>query len=126
MEKEDKKRTLTQNNSIHKFCELLSEELDNAGLDIKRTLKEEFEIPWSPERVKELLWKPLQEAMLDKTSTTQLTTKEVSKVYEVLNRWLGTKHGLHVPWPSEEDQTNKKTNKKRRGNEPEKRNRIYP
>ena len=52
--------------------------------------------------IKHILWRPFQEVMYQKKSTTELTTKEVSQVYETLNRHLGTKLGIHVPFPSNE------------------------
>ncbi len=65
-------------------------------------LKNEEEMEWNMILVKELLWKKLQEALLKKTSTTQLTKGEVDEVYNVLNRLLGEKFGIHVEFPSEE------------------------
>lgn len=92
-------RTTQQNKAIHVFFELLAEELNNAGLDMKRTLKESVDIPWTATSVKEYLWKPVQESMVGKKSTTELSTTDVNKIYEVLNRHLGEKHGLSVIFP---------------------------
>ena len=61
-------------------------------------------IPWSSESVKTFLWKPIQDAMFNKDSTTELDRKEVSEVYEVLNRHLGEKFGVTVGFPSIEDE----------------------
>jgi len=96
------KRTLRQNASLHLFYELLATELNSSGLDMKKVLKPTIDIPWTQENVKNHLWRPIQEAMLNKESTTELTTKEVSQVYEVLNRHLGEKLKVHVPFPSDE------------------------
>jgi hypothetical protein len=103
MKKEDEKRSLKQNSALHKFFELLADELYISGLDIRRTLKEDFEIPWNPILVKEIMWKGLQKAILNKEHTADLTKKEVDQVYDVLNRWLGEKHHIHVPFPSEDE-----------------------
>ena len=54
------KRTLKQNNALHKFYSLLSDELNTAGLDMVAVLKEGADIPWTPDNVKERLWKPVQ------------------------------------------------------------------
>lgn len=43
-------------------------------------------------------------AQLQKTSTTQLTTKEVDLVFDTINKYLGEKFGIHVPLPSIEQQ----------------------
>lgn len=94
------KRTIQQNRSLHKFCELLAIALNDAGLDMKKTLKEEIEIPWTKESVKEHLWKPIQVVMVDKESTTEMDTVEPSIIYETLNRHLSQKFGISVDWPS--------------------------
>ena len=97
-----KSRTSTQNKALHKYFELLADELNSAGLDMKKTLKQTVDIPWSKETVKDYLWRPIQNAQLEKESTTELTTDEINKVYEVLNRHLGEKLQIHVPFPSSE------------------------
>ena len=97
-------RTPLQNKSIHKYFELLAERLNEAGLDMKAVLKPEVDIPWTEENVKNHLWRPVQMAMLSKQSTTELTTAEISDVYQVINRHLGEKLGIHVPFPSNEHQ----------------------
>lgn len=95
-------RTNLQNRSLHKFCEMLAEELNNAGYDMKATLKEDAEIPWNKDLVKEFLWKPIQKAMVDKTSTTEMDTTDPSKIHEVLMRHLGSKLGInYIDWPSQ-------------------------
>ena len=48
-------RTTKQNASLHKYFQLLSDSLNDAGLDMRRTLKEEIDIPWTPANVKEHL-----------------------------------------------------------------------
>ena len=100
--KEEKKRTLAQNNAMHLWFDLLATELNNAGLTIMKTLKANAEIEWSDVTVKEILFKQLMKSMLHKESTTQLTTKEVSQVSETLIRYLAEKHGLLVEFPSME------------------------
>ena len=82
------KRTIKQNRALHLWFEFLAAALNDAGLDQRTVLKPEVEIPWTPEAVKEQLWRPIQVAMLQKKSTTDLETPEVSKVKEVLVRHL--------------------------------------
>ena len=93
-------RTSLQNASIHKYCELLATALNDAGYDMRRTMKQDVDIPWSPATVKEHLWRVMQIAMLGKESTTKLETGEVSMVYETLSRHLATTRGINVPFPS--------------------------
>ncbi|MFA6989754.1 MAG: hypothetical protein WC197_06775 [Candidatus Gastranaerophilaceae bacterium] len=102
MELKEEKRTITQNNALHLFFTLLAEELNNAGLDMRKTLKQEVEIPWSPQTIKEYLWRPIQIAAIKKQSTIDLNSNEVDIVWNILNRHLGEKFGIYVPFPSEE------------------------
>ena len=81
---------------------MLSDSLNGAGLDLKTVLKPEISINWTPHNIKEYLWRPIQEAMLGKESTTTLNTSDITKIYDVLNRHLGERFGVHVGFPSED------------------------
>lgn len=105
-EPKSKQRTLTQNSALHLFFDLLAETLNDAGFDMKKTLKPEIDISWNRDMVKEYLWRPIQKAMLGKESTTELTKLEVGQVYETLNRFLGEKFAIHVSWPHDPDKEN--------------------
>ena len=98
--KEEQQRTLQQNKALHKYCEMLADALNDSGLDMRKTLKPGIDIPWDKDRIKEFLWKPIQEAMTGKASTTELNTVEPSEIYAVLDRHLSSKFGLHVEWPT--------------------------
>ena len=100
--KEDQQRTVLQNKALHKYFELLATALNDAGWDMKKTLKQEVDIPWTKEMVKEHLWRPIQEIMLAKHSTTEMNTKDPSEIYAVLDRHLSSKTGVHVEFPKDE------------------------
>lgn len=102
----DSQRTAQQNKALHLYLQLLSDELNDAGLDMKKVLKPSVDIPWTVTNAKEYLWRPIQEALLKKESTTELTTAEVSQVWEVLNRHLAEKFGIHVEFPTSEETEN--------------------
>lgn len=93
-------RTNKQNAALHVYFEDVAEALNNAGLDMEKVLElKTVSIPWSKELVKEALWRPIQEAMIDKESTTEMDTKDPSDIYLVLHRHLAEKLGIDVPWP---------------------------
>ncbi len=98
--KEEKQRTLTQNRALHLYFTHLADELNGAGYDIRKTLKPSIDIPWSGKTIKEYLWRPIMEAQLGKKSTTEMSTKDIDKVFDTINRHLGEKFGLHVDFPS--------------------------
>lgn len=91
-------RTIKQNSAMHKFFELVAIALNDRGLTVSKTIK--ADINWSPASVKEVLWKPIQNAVLKKKSTTELTRDELDKVYDVINLALGHKFGIYIPFPS--------------------------
>lgn len=78
----------------------LADMLNDAGYDVMKVLRHDVEIPWTEHLVKDLLWKQLQKAMYDKSSTTELSSGEMQVVYDVLNRYMGEKFKIHCPWPS--------------------------
>ena len=100
----EKQRTNKQNNSMHKYFELLAKALNEAGLDMKKVLKPGVDIPWTKESVKNHLWRPIQEVMSDEESTTDIDTKEPSEIYKVLDRHIAEKFSISVDWPCEESQ----------------------
>ena len=94
------KRTEQQNKALHKGFELLADALNDAGFETKAVLaKKQIDVPWNKELVKELLWRPLMEAARQHESTTELTTAEVSEIWDILNRHLGEKFGVTVDFP---------------------------
>ena len=97
------KRTIKQNASLHKGFELLAEALNDSGYEMKAVLEaKSVDVPWSPATIKEVLYRPIMVAMLDKHSTTELDTTEISDVWDVLIRHLGENFGIIVEFPSDE------------------------
>mgnify|MGYP002640005925 CR=1 FL=1 len=95
-------RTNQQNRALHKYFDLLASTLNAKNLTVDVVLKPDTE--WNKDTVKALVWKPIQEAVLGKQSTTKMTTKEVTEVYDVLNKALGEKLGVHVEFPHIEEE----------------------
>lgn len=99
-DKEHKQRTTQQNKALHLYCKMLSEALNDAGLDMKATLKPEVAIPWTMENVKNSLWRPIQEALTGKHSTIDLDSVNPSDIHAILNRHMAEKFGISIEWPS--------------------------
>jgi len=100
MDKEIKTRTSRQNRALHLYFTHLADELNNAGLDMRKTLKPEIDIAWNNKTVKEYLWRPIMTAQLGKKSTIEMTTSDIDKVFDVITKHLGEKFGLEVEFPS--------------------------
>ena len=81
-----------------------SEQLNDVGLDMRVILKPTYSIPWTKENFHDHVWIPVQKAMYGSDSMTALTKHQVSKIFKVIERELGEKHGLeHVPFPNDEE-----------------------
>jgi len=67
-------------------------------------LKHAVDLDWRKESCKELIWRPIQQALLQKKSTTELEKVwDIDEVYEHLNRHLGQVFGINVPWPTKSE-----------------------
>lgn len=100
IEKIKRKRTNQQNRALHLWFEHVAEQLNNAGMDMRKLIRPEVEISWTPYSVKEYLWRPLQETMTGKKSTTKLNTEEIDTIYEMINRVISERAHVHVPFPA--------------------------
>lgn len=97
-------RTLTQNRAFHLYFTMVAVALNNSGLCINKLIKEDrykADIDWSGDLVKNNLWRPIQLAIYDKKSTTQLEKNEIDRIYNTLNRYLSNM-GISVPFPNAE------------------------
>ena len=95
----EKQRTILQNNALHAYCKEVSDCLINAGIT-QKVLFEGLEVETSPEAVK-MLFRAIGKARYGKDSTAKLTTKEMTEVYDEVNKHI-SKWGISVPWPSSE------------------------
>lgn len=115
VERIEKTRTIPQNRAMHLYFTQLAEALNDAGMDMRAVIRTNVEIPWTPVSIKEYLWRPVQNKSLRKKSTTELTIGEIDKIYEAVNRVVGERTGVHVPFPSIEtleEEANKKVEEK--------------
>ena len=95
-------RTLQQNKAMHKYFYDLANALSDAGFTIEKTLTKPLDVNWTPSSVKEFLWKPVQDALYQLESTTELSASQVTHVYENLNRHIANITGVHVEFPCRE------------------------
>lgn len=96
------KRTWLQNRAMHLYLKMLADALNDAGVDMKSVLnhmKGGFSVMCTMERLKENVWKPMQEAMFQVKSTTKLDTDQVCKVYENVNIFTAREFGVSIPFP---------------------------
>jgi len=93
-------RSLAQNRSLHLYFTMLSNAFNEQGQTVPKVLK--LETKWTPTTVKELLWKPIQQSLVNKKETSKLNKDELNKVYEVLSMALSQKMGIYIEFPNKE------------------------
>ena len=101
IEPRKKTRTNTQNRALHLYLGQLAIALNDSGYDMKRTIKQDVDIPWNTDTAKQYLWGPIQKVVTGLDKTSKADTAQYSAIYEVLNRHMAQKFGVSVPWPSE-------------------------
>ena len=80
-------RSLEQNNALHLWFTQLADEFNEKGIDMRLVIKPDIKIPASPMFLKENIWRPVQIAMFNKKSTTQLfKSKEIDQIYDIINQ----------------------------------------
>lgn len=97
------KRTNKMNRSLHRYCSELATELQNAGVPLE-VFVHLIEADYTMEAVKEV-FRAFARAKFHKSSTADLTTKEIQEVYEEMNRHVA-QFGIHIAWPSIEETDN--------------------
>jgi len=103
-EKKHPQRTVTQNASLHKYCTLLSDGMNDAGYDQRMVIeqfKEGFNIPWTMESVKHI-FRIIAKAMYDCKSTADLDTVQIQEVYRVFDARMSEITGISIAWPSKD------------------------
>jgi len=101
IEKTQRGRTSQQNKSLHLYLTMMANAFNDSGIDNKMlmdTFKQEFSLPVTATFLKEVFRK-IMGGMYDKKSTTELSTTEMVKVYDVFNMGMGEKCGISRPWP---------------------------
>jgi len=96
-------RTTQQNRALYKYFRLVSDALNDAGYEMQEFLtSNKVDVPWSAELIKDVIWRPIQKAALQKNSTAELEKTEIDVVYDIVNRFLAKKD-IQIPFPSLEE-----------------------
>lgn len=93
------KLTRQQQKAIHLWFRQVAEELNREGKVMSVILKKfVLDCPATDYLIKEMLWRPLQEAILGKHSTTELLKKqEIDQVYDALNKFFAEELQISLP-----------------------------
>lgn len=101
--KKEEKRTLAQNNSLHKWCEQIADAYNEKGYTVQEVIKNfKLELFWTKESVKELLIRTAIVRMFGKRSTTELLKngEEIEKLVDVITKFNAQQEIEYIPWPS--------------------------
>lgn len=101
--KEEKLRSKAQNDAIHLAFDQMSDQFNTLGLNMKIVLQAFNELDWTPKSVKYSLFHPVMKAMCHVDSTTKLTSKDISKVFEQIAEVIGKEFSVEIEFPSEQN-----------------------
>ena len=94
-------RSTAQNRSLHLYFSFISNELNELGIQYQYTgiSGKTFELRYTSDLVKNFIWRPIQMSMFNKKSTTQLTTKEMNDIIDVITNFFAER-GIVLDFPS--------------------------
>lgn len=93
-------RTAQQNKALHAFFTELSNELNDHGVTIQKFTENAVQIEFTPKLVKEIIWRPIQKALISKDSTADLDkTTEIDLIYDHIIRHIGELYGIFLEFP---------------------------
>ena len=90
-----------QSKSLHLFFTMVSNELNELGLTFqyKGLTGKTFELRYTPELVKNHIWRSIQIAMFDIKSTTKIDTKQINQIIDVITLFF-SERGVVIYFPS--------------------------
>ena len=97
------KRSGQENKALHVLFQNISFELNEKGFEYTWKGIQGFDISvkYTPEIVKNFIWKPLQNALLNKSSTTQLTHNDIQLIFYILGKFFA-ENKIEIQFPSKE------------------------
>ena len=97
-------RTLQQNRALWLWFTQISNKLNKDSFAIQDVIK--LNTKWSPEKIKELIFKPVIKSLYNKESSTKLLKDEFELLIDTIIQALATK-GIECPdFPNREDLEN--------------------
>ncbi len=102
-------RTNLQNRALHLFFNMISDELNNLGLEFRYAglVSKEIAIPYTWLIVKDRVWRPIQITLFDIESTKEINTEQINKIADVLIKFFGER-GISISFPNIQDYLHKK------------------
>lgn len=97
-----RKRTLSQNSALHLFFTNIADQLNELGEVFNYTgfNGKEMDMMFTPELIKNTLWKQIQKALFGIDSTKDLDTKMINDILDVIINFFAKK-GIPITFPSQ-------------------------
>jgi hypothetical protein len=97
-------RTQQQNKALHVYFTLISYQLNEIGLEFSYVglNNNAFALRYTPEIVKEFIFKPIMFTMFELKSTTKLTTIQINEMIDIITKFFADK-GIVLEFPSIEN-----------------------
>ncbi len=97
-------RTTKQNSALHKYFEFIATELNELGMEFQyQGIKGmNISLRYTPELVKDFIWRPIQIALYEIQSTKDLDTKQMNDIIDILIKYFGER-GIEIAFPCIED-----------------------
>jgi ssDNA-specific exonuclease RecJ len=99
--KAEKPRTNKQNNSLHKYCRLMSNAMNSAEITQTLLFDSFKDMPTTEHSVKQAFQR-VALSLYDTSETHTLTTKQMMDVYETFDKHIAKFLHVTVDWPSDE------------------------
>lgn len=97
-------RSSLQNASLHKYFTMISEELNELGMEYRYfgVKGEVLSLMYTDNIVKQFFWKPIQLALFDIESTTKLTTEQLNQIIDVITKFFA-EEGVLIEFPCDKN-----------------------
>ena len=93
-----RQRTGKQNNALWLWLTQFATELNSAGLDMRKVLKEAVMINWNKNTLHDYVLIPILKALTGKDSTTKIDkVNDLDIVWDTLNKHFSEKHNFQIP-----------------------------
>lgn len=96
-------RSSQQNRALHKYFKFVSDELNELGLEFnyQGLMVDNLSSRYTPNIVKEFIWRPIQIALFDIESTRKINTKQINEIVDVITKFFSDR-GVLVEFPRKE------------------------
>ncbi len=94
-------RSQLQNKALHLYFTLICHELNELGheFNYEGLNGNVFEMRYTPDIVKEFIWRPIQVALFNIKSTTKINTIQINEVIDVITKFFADKE-IVIEFPS--------------------------